>query len=111
VFKKYNLPLIDQFTAITAGTMIVSWAIYVIDSPLRVDSKITNQNLALLSIPLVTILVLKLLLMLENDPKFGRRTELIFVDPQILVLGGCASLIVFFSIYWQNIEDFLLSMF
>ena len=110
VLKDYNLPLIDQFTGIAAGTIIVSWAIYIIDSPLRADSKIANQNLALLSIPLVTTLVLKLLLMLENDPRFGRRAELLLTEPQILILGASTALVVFFSIYWKNIEDFLLSL-
>lgn len=109
VFEEYNLPILDQFITIVIGSMIVSWAIYIIEAPFRTNVPLTftNENLALLSIPLVTISALKLGMLLQSEGKYARRAELLFFNRDILILGIITGFVVILAIYWDNVEQFV----
>ncbi|OLS22925.1 MAG: Decaprenyl-phosphate phosphoribosyltransferase [Candidatus Heimdallarchaeota archaeon LC_3] len=109
VFEEYNLPLLDQFITIVIGSMIVSWAIYIIEAPFRTNVPVTftNENLALLSIPLVTISALKLVMLLQTDGKYARRAELLFFNSDIIILGVITGIVIILAIYWDNVEQFV----
>ncbi|MHA2337999.1 MAG: UbiA prenyltransferase family protein [Candidatus Hodarchaeales archaeon] len=108
VFEEYTLSLLDQFISIIIGAMIVAWSIYIIEDPFRPDilRTFTNDNLALLSIPLVTITALKLMMLLQNDSKYARRAEFLFLNREILTLGSITGIVIILSIYWSELDQF-----
>ncbi|MFW9930867.1 MAG: UbiA family prenyltransferase, partial [Candidatus Thorarchaeota archaeon] len=113
VFEVYTLPLLDQFISIVAGSMIVAWAIYIIEAPFRTNVPVTftNENLALLSIPLITITIMKLVLLLQTNGKYARRAEFIFFDRDIIILGVLSAIIIILAIYWNHLENQLIKVF
>ena len=101
VYEIYTIPLIDHYINIVSTIMIIAWAIYVIEAPFTKTNTFTNTNISLLSIPLVTIIILKLVELMRTNDKYARKAELLFFDKEIVTLGFITVIIIIISIYWS----------
>ena len=112
VYEVYTIPLIDHYIDIISTIMIMAWAIYIIEAPFRYIiqsnnttfvniSSFSNTNLSLLTIPLVSILILKLVELIRTNDKYARRAELLFFNKEIIILGFITVALIAVSIYWK----------
>ena len=106
VFQIYSEELLDQLIVLVSGIMILSYSIYVVESVLDFSNgkaeftKFQNPYIMLLTIPLVTLIIMRLIYFQVSGSEKIRRAELLFVDKQIFLLGSIIGIMTIISLYW-----------
>lgn len=106
VFEIYTEPLLDQLIILVSGIMILSYAIYVVESALDFSkgdfSKFQNPYLMLLTIPLVGLIIMRLIYFQISGNEKVRKAELLFFDKEIIILASIIGILTLISLYWKT---------
>jgi 4-hydroxybenzoate polyprenyltransferase len=100
VYDQYSLKLLEQFHIIIAGSLFMTYSLYLIDKfKLLVDPSFRGY-LAILTIPLSLYLLMRYMYLTTSKPKIARNTERAFLD-RGMIIGGLILLgILFYSFYF-----------
>ena len=110
VFEVYTNQLLDYYIILVSGTLIVSYSIYIVESVIDFNrnlndfSKFQNPYLMLLTLPLVTIIIMRILFLEISGSEKVRKAELLFFDKEILINGGIIALLTFLALFWDKIH-------
>ena len=119
VFEIYSEPLLDQLIVLVSGIMILSYSIYIVESILDFSngkgefSKFENPYFMLLTIPLVTLIIMRLIYFQVSGSEKIRKAELLFFDKEILLLGFIIAIMTMISLYWAefNLDHLIESLY
>lgn len=124
VFEVYTNQILDYYILIVSGTFLVSYAIYVVDSVIDFNRnsinastfqnpyKFQNPYVMLLTLPIVTIIVMRLLYLEISGSDKMRKAELLLFDKEILINGILVGFLTFISLFWNNLGlDQLINLF
>ena len=109
VFEVYTNQILDYYILIVSGTLLVSYSIYVVESVIDVSrgqtdfSKFQNPSIMLLTLPMVTIILMRLIYLEISGSEKIRKAELLFFDKEILLNGALIGLLTFVSLYWNSL--------
>lgn len=110
VFEVYTEPILDQLIVLVSGIMILSYAIYVVESIIDFNnekaqfSKFENPYIMLLTIPIVTLIIMKMIYFQISGSEKIRKAELLFLDQEILILGILTGFLTVLSLYWTTFK-------
>jgi len=108
VFEVYTVNLLDQLIVLISGAMIVAYSIYIVESVIDFNrdltdfSKFQNPYLMLLTLPSVTLIVMRLLYLQISGSEKIRKAELLFLDKEIILNGIFLMILVILALYWNN---------
>lgn len=109
VFEIYTDQILDFYILIVTGTLLVSYAIYVVESVIDFNrnltdlSKFQNPYLMLLTLPIVTLILMRLIYLEISGSKKMRHAELLFLDKEILINGALIAFLTFIALFWNNL--------
>ena len=105
VFEIYTNQILDYYILIVSGTLLVSYSIYVVESVISISSssKFENPSIMLLTLPIVTIILMRLIYLETSGSERIRKAELLFLDKEILLNGAIIGILTFVSLYWNNL--------
>ncbi|MFX0063983.1 MAG: UbiA prenyltransferase family protein [Candidatus Hermodarchaeota archaeon] len=102
VFKHYSLDLLDQSLTLTGASLLLSYAMYTF------QSATAEGGIMILTVPLVSLLLLRYLYVLHSDSKMARKAERIFLDPFFIIVGLIVLMITFIDLYIPELVSFLI---
>ena len=109
VFEIYTNQILDYYILIVSGTLLVSYSIYVVESVIDFNrhlkdlSQFQNPYIMLLTLPIVTIILMRLIYLETSGSEKIRKAELLFFDKEILLNGAVIGFLTFLSLYWTNL--------
>ena len=105
VFEIYTNQMLDYYILIVSGTLLVSYSIYVVESVINVSSfsRFQNPSIMLLTLPIVTIILMRLIYLETSGSEKLRKAELLFFDKEILINGAVIGLLTFIALYWNSL--------
>ena len=110
VFEIYTNQILDYYILIVAGTLLVSYSIYVVESVIDFNrhyndfTKFQNPAIMLLTLPIVTIILMRLIYLETSGNEKIRKAELLFFDKEILLNGALIGILTFISLYWSDFK-------
>lgn len=110
VFRVYTNGLLDQLVILISGAMIVAYSIYVVEAVvdhsrgLQDYAKFQNPSLMLLTLPVVTLVIMRLIFLQFSGTASSRKAELLFLDKQIVALGVIVGLLTFAALFWDELS-------
>jgi len=107
VYDQYSLKLLDQFHVLIAGSLFMTYSLYLI---LQVDifgsTIILHEYILIFTIPISLYIIMRFMYLTSAKPEIARRTEKAFFDKGIIVSGFLLFLILFFSFYYDILVGF-----
>ena len=105
VFEIYTNQVLDYYILIVAGTLLVSYSIYVVESVINVSSfsKFQNPTIMLLTLPIVTVILMRLIYLETSGSEKIRKAELLFFDKEILLNGALIGFLTLIALYWNTL--------
>ncbi len=105
VFEVYDNQILDYYILIVAGTLLVSYSIYVVESVINVgsSSKFQEPSIMLLTLPIVTVIIMRLIYLETSGSEKIRKAELLFFDKEILLNGALIGFLTFIALYWNDL--------
>ncbi|TXT65905.1 MAG: Decaprenyl-phosphate phosphoribosyltransferase [Promethearchaeota archaeon] len=109
VYNQYSIKLLDQFHVITAGSIFMTYSLYLIFkfdlfSP---DQFNPNEYLTILTIPILLFVLMRYMYLTSAEPEIARNTEKAITDTQILIAGLILGAVLFYSFYFSQIIDII----
>lgn len=107
VFEVYTNQILDYYILIVSGTLLVAYSIYVVEAVIGFDnpnsnSKFQDPYLMLLTLPIVTVIIMRLIYLEISGSDKVRKAELLFFDKEIILNALLVALITFLALFWQN---------
>ena len=104
VYDQYSVKLLDQFHIITAGTLFITYSLYLIlkfelFEPLSAAPTL-YEYLAIFSIPLSLYIIMRYMYLTSSKPDIARSTERAFLDKGIIIAGLILLIILFCAFYF-----------
>ncbi len=109
VFEVYTNQILDFYILIVTGTLLVSYSIYVVDSVINFNrfknpyTKFQNPYIMLLTLPIVTLILMRLIYLEVSGSQKIRRAELLFLDKEIIINGFFVAVLTFISLFWNDL--------
>jgi len=109
VYNQYSLKLLDQFHVITAGSIFMTYSLYLIFkfdlfSP---DQFNPSEYITILTIPILLFILMRYMYLTSAEPEIARNTEKAFFDKQILTAGVILGAVLLYSFYFEQIISFI----
>ncbi|MFW9773141.1 MAG: UbiA prenyltransferase family protein [Candidatus Heimdallarchaeota archaeon] len=103
VYDQYSLKLLEQFHVIIAGSLFMTYSLYLIqkfefDIPGNTE---IHHWFSILTIPISLYILMRYMYLTSSKPKIARSTERAFLDKGILIAGFLLLAILFFSFYFN----------
>ena len=103
VYDQYSLKLLDQFHVLIAGSLFMTYSLYLIFIVNLFGSTIKLQEYILIfTIPISLYIIMRFMYLTSSKPEIARRTEKAFFDKGIILAGFFFFLILFFSFYYEE---------
>ena len=102
VYDQYSLKLLDQFHIIIAGSLFMTYSLYLI-LKFKFEPGIANfyEYIAIITIPLALYILMRYMYLTSAKPEIARNTEKAFLDKGIVIAGLLLIIILFFSFYFD----------
>ena len=109
VYDQYSLNLLDQFHVLIAGSLFMTYSLYLIVEFYPADYDIILQEyIVIFTIPIALYIIMRFMYLTSSKPEIARRTEKAFFDKGIIISGILLFLILFSSFYYDNILAFFI---
>ncbi|MHA2127256.1 MAG: UbiA prenyltransferase family protein [Promethearchaeota archaeon] len=102
IYDQYSSTLLDQFHVIIAGSLFITYSLYLIQK-FNLDipgSTIPLQYLVILTIPISLYILMRYMYLTSAKPEIARNTEKAFFDKNIVIAAILLIGILFFSFYF-----------
>ncbi len=104
VYDQYSLKLLDQFHIMIAGSLFMTYSLYLIFRFELFETTINLQEyIVIFTIPISLYLIMRYMYLTSAKPEIARRTEKAFFDKGIIIAGFFLFLILSFSFYYDVI--------
>ncbi len=107
VYDQYSLTLLNQFHIIIAGSLFMTYSLYLI---LRFDldvpppgSAALYEYFSILTIPISLYIIMRYMYLTSAKPEIARSTEKAFLDKGIIIAGLILLIILVFVFYFENL--------
>jgi len=108
VYDQYSLKLLEQFHVLIAGSLFMTYSLYLILKFKLFEPTINLQEyIVIFTIPISLYLIMRFMYLTTAKPELARRTEKAFFDKGIIISGLILFLILFFSFYFDIIVSIL----
>lgn len=109
VYDQYSQKLLDQFYVLIAGSLFMTYSLYLI---LKFDLFIPgganlNEYIVIFTIPISLYIIMRFMYLTSVNPKIARNAEKAFLDKGMIVAVGILIIILFFSFYFEKIIEIL----
>ncbi len=102
VYDQYSLKLLDQFHIMIAGSLFMTYSLYLIlKFELFEPTIILQEYIVIFTIPISLYLIMRYMYLTSAKPEIARRTEKAFFDKGIIIAGFFLFLILFSSFYYD----------
>jgi len=103
-YDKYSITLLEQFHAIIAGSLFITYSLYLIlhFNLFSAESVNLHEYLAILTIPLILYIIFRYMYLTTAKPEIARNTEKAFFDKGMIVAGICLLAILSYSFYFDE---------
>ena len=104
-YDQYSLKLLDDFNIIIAGSLFMTYALYLIIRFNLAEPGIPElyEYIVIITIPISLYLLMRYMYLTSAKPKIARNTERAFLDKGIIIAGATLMGILFFSFYFEYI--------
>ena len=107
VYDQYSLKLLEQFHVLIAGSLFMTYSLYLILKFSLFEPTINLQEyIVIFTIPISLYLIMRFMYLTTSKPELARRTEKAFFDKGIIISGIVLFFLLFFSFYF----DILISL-
>jgi len=103
VYDQYSLKLLEQFHVIIAGSLFMTYSLYLIDKFSLLTTSSFQGYLAIFTIPISLYLLMRYMYLTTSKPKIARSTERAFLDKGMIIAGLILLIILFFSFYSEKL--------
>jgi 4-hydroxybenzoate polyprenyltransferase len=108
VYDQYSLKLLDQFHVLIAGSLFMTYSLYLILKFSLFEPTINLQEyIVIFTIPLSLYIIMRFMYLTTSKPELARKTEKAFFDKGIIISGLFLFFILFFSFYFDIIISIL----
>jgi len=97
VYDQYSLTILDHFHIIIAGSLFMTYSLYLIFKLEEVE------YFAILTIPIALYIIMRYMYLTSSKPEIARSTEKAFLDKGIIIAGLILLIILFCAFYFENI--------
>ena len=109
VYDQYSLKLLDQFHVLIAGSLFMTYSLYLILTFYPVEAPIILQEyIVIFTIPISLYIIMRFMYLTSSKPEIARRTEKAFFDKGIIISGLLLFFILFSSFYYDKIIAFFI---
>jgi len=104
VYDQYSLKLLEQFHVLIAGSLFMTYSLYLILKFSLFEPTINLQEyIVIFTIPISLYLIMRFMYLTTSKPELARKTEKAFFDKGIIISGLLLFFILFFSFYFDII--------
>ena len=104
VYDQYSLKLLDQFHVLIAGSLFMTYSLYLILEFYPFESAINlKEFIMIFTIPISLYIIMRFMYLTSSKPEIARRTEKVFKDRGIIIAGLFLVGILFLSFYFETI--------
>ncbi len=109
VYDQYSQKLLDQFQVMTAGSLFMTYSLYLIFkfNLFIPGSASFNENIAILTIPISLYIIMRFMYLTSAKPEIARNTEKAFIDIGMIIAAFLILAILFISFYFDTLIQFL----
>lgn len=104
VYDKYTVKILDQFHVIIAGSLFMTYSLYLI---LKFDlfepTLKLQEYIVVFTIPISLYIIMRFMYLTSSKPEIARRTEKVFFDKGIIISGLVLFFILFTAFYYEII--------
>ena len=103
-YDKYSINLLEQFHAIIAGSLFITYSLYLIIhfNLFLAETVNIHEYLAILTIPLILYIIFRYMYLTSAKPEIARNTEKAFFDKGMIIAGICLLAILSYSFYFDE---------
>ena len=100
-YDQYSLKLLDQFHVIIAGSLFITYSLYLIlhFNLFSAEKVNLHEYITILTIPLCLFIIMRYMYLTSAKPKIARNTEKALLDPGIVIAGISLLGILTYSYY------------
>jgi len=105
VYDQYSLKLLDQFHVIIAGSLFMTYSLYLINRFKLVETGVPTilEYLSILTIPISLYILMRYIYLTSSKPEIARNTEKALLDKGIIIAGILLMGVLFFSFYFGSL--------
>jgi len=104
VYDQYSLKLLEQFHVLIAGSLFMTYSLYLILKFSLFEPTINLQEyIVIFTIPISLYLIMKFMYLTTSKPEIAKSPEKAFLDKGIIISGILLFLILFSSFYYDII--------
>ncbi len=109
VYDQYSVKLLDQFHVMIAGSLFMTYSLYLILKFNLFEQESINlwEYLAIFTIPVLFYIIMRYTYLTSAKPEIARRPERTFLDKSILIAGFIFLGTLFITFYFEQIIPFL----
>ncbi|MBD3196763.1 MAG: hypothetical protein GF317_17025 [Candidatus Lokiarchaeota archaeon] len=109
VYNQYSLKLLDQFHVIIAGSIFITYSLYLIFrfNLFTPEEVIINEYIAILTVPITLYILMRYMYLTSAKPEIARNTEKAFLDKGIIIAGLILGGVLLYSFYFDQIINFI----
>ncbi|MFW9819868.1 MAG: UbiA prenyltransferase family protein, partial [Candidatus Thorarchaeota archaeon] len=112
VYDQYSLTLLNQFHLIIAGSLFMTYSLYLILKFNLFESSIPGsaalyEYFSILTIPIALYIIMRYMYLTSSKPEIARSTEKAFLDKGIIIAGFILLVILFSAFYFEDIVTLL----
>lgn len=110
-YDKYSINLLEQFHAIIAGSLFITYSLYLIIhfNLFSVETVNLHEYLAILTIPLILYIIFRYMYLTSARPEIARNTEKAFLDKGMVIAGIFLLAILSYSFYFDEFVSLISS--
>jgi 4-hydroxybenzoate polyprenyltransferase len=111
VYDQYSLKLLEQFHVVIAGSLFMTYSLYLISKFFIIEGEILFEEITLpeyiviFTIPISLYIIMRFMYLTSSKPEIARRTEKVFFDKGIIISGLVLFFILFTAFYYEIIID------
>ncbi len=106
VYDQYSLKLLDQFHVLIAGSLFMTYSLYLIFKFNLFGATINlPEYLVIFTIPISLYIIMRFMYLTSSKPEIARRTEKAFFDKGIIIAGFILFLILLFAFYFDTLIE------
>jgi len=112
-YDQYSINLLEQFHAIIAGSLFITYSLYLIlhFNLFAAERVNLHEYLAILTIPLILYVIFRYMYLTSARPEIARNTEKAFFDKGMIIAGICFVAILSYAFYLDEFIQLINSSF
>ena len=109
VYNQYSLKLLDQFDVIIAGSLFMTYSLYLIIHFKLAEPGVPAlyEYISMLTIPISLYLLMRYMYLISAESRIARNTEKAFLDIGMIIAALMILAILFISFYFDIFIQFL----